>query len=87
MIIMTRINKIFESDVMMPKFDEQNVFTKLFISKTYSEKNINFDYCFYGNNLLLQQNPQFIPTKLLTKYPKHEEMQYLEIIKDIIETG
>lgn len=28
-----------------------------------------------------------MPTKLMHKYPKHPEMQYLEIIDDIIKTG
>ena len=28
-----------------------------------------------------------IPTKLMEMYPKHPEMQYLEIIKEVIETG
>jgi len=28
-----------------------------------------------------------IPTRLMDKYPKHPEMQYLEIINDIIQTG
>jgi hypothetical protein len=28
--------------------------------------------------------PELIPTKLLEAYPKHPEMQYLEIIDDVI---
>jgi dihydrofolate reductase / thymidylate synthase len=28
-----------------------------------------------------------MPTKLMKKYPKHAEMQYLEVINDVIETG
>jgi dihydrofolate reductase len=54
MIVMTRINKVFECDVFMPKFDEE-VFTKLYISKTYSENDITYDYCFYGNNDLMHK--------------------------------
>lgn len=82
---MTRINKDFPSDVYMPSIDEE--FTKLYISKTYSQKEMTFDYCFYGNQALLSKHPQFIPTRLFNKYPKHEEMQYLDTIKEIIETG
>jgi dihydrofolate reductase/thymidylate synthase len=40
-----------------------------------------------GNKKLLERKPELIPTRLIDKYPKHPEMQYLEIIKDIIETG
>ena len=87
LIIMTRINKHFEADVFMPAIDEENTFTKLFISKTYSHQDINFDYCFIGNKKLLSLRPELVPTRLMAKYPKHPEMQYLEIIKDIIDNG
>lgn len=52
-IIMTRINKDFECDVYMPKIEEESAFTKMYISKTYSQKDMTFDYCFYGNQHLL----------------------------------
>jgi dihydrofolate reductase / thymidylate synthase len=87
LVIKTRINKDFEVDTFMPKMDEENVFTKLFISKTYSHNDITFDYCFIGNRKLLERRPELVPSRLISKYPKHPEMQYLEIIKDIIETG
>jgi len=87
LIIKTRINKDYEVDTFMPKIDEEGTFTKLFISKTYSHDDITFDYCFIGNRKLLEKRPELIPSRLFTKYPKHPEMQYLEIIKDIIETG
>lgn len=77
LVITTRINKIFESDVFMPPILEEKeggIFTKLYISKTYSQKDITFDYCFYGNTALLSSHPSLIPTKLFDKYPKHEEM-------------
>ena len=35
----------------------------------------------------MNARPELIPSRLMAKYPKHAEMQYLEIIKDIIETG
>lgn len=87
LLILTRIAKNFESDVFMPKYDEKETFTNLFVSKTYSEKDINYDFSIMGNKKLMKVHPQLIPTRMLTKYPKHEEMQYMEIIKDIMETG
>lgn len=35
----------------------------------------------------MAQRPDLIPTKLFEMYPKHPEMQYLEIIKEVMETG
>jgi hypothetical protein len=35
----------------------------------------------------MQKHEELIPTKLMEKYEKHEEMQYLEIIRDIIDNG
>lgn len=87
LIVKTRVNKDYECDTFMPKIDEENTFTKMYISKTYQHDDITFDYCFLGNKKLLEKHPYLIPTRLFSKYPKHPEMQYLEIIKDIIETG
>jgi dihydrofolate reductase/thymidylate synthase len=87
LVIKTRINKDFEGDVFMPKIDEVNTFAPLYITKTYQHKDITFDYCFLGNRKLLEKKPELIPSRLFQKYPKHQEMQYLEIIKDIITTG
>ncbi len=71
----------------MPPFEDQ--FTPLHISQTYSQPkdDITFDYCFYGNKSLLAQQPQLVPTSLFKMYPKHPEYQYLEIIKEVMETG
>jgi len=92
LVILTRIGKTFEADTFFPRLttddtDATSIFTKLHVSRTYSHKDITFDYCFIGNKKLLSQKPELIPTRLLEKYPRHPEMQYLEIIKDIIETG
>lgn len=87
LIILTRINKDYPADVFMPKIDESQTFTKMHISKTYQHKDINYDYVFLGNKQLINTKPELIPSRLIAKYPKHPEMQYLEIIKDIIETG
>ena len=89
LIVMTRINKAFEVDTYMPTM-KKGVFTQpLYISKTYSHQDITYDYCFLGNNKLIKEKgaSEMIPTRLFEKYPKHAEMQYLEIIKDIIDNG
>lgn len=49
LLMVTRINKNFECDVFMPEIDEVDKFSKIFVSKTYSHKDVTFDYCFYGN--------------------------------------
>ncbi len=74
LIIGTRINKDFESDVFMPAFEEN--FEPLFVSQTYSmiKEKITFDYCFFGNKQLMAERPDLIPTKLFEMYPKHPEM-------------
>lgn len=87
LVIGTRINKDFESDCFMPAFEDR--FEPLFVSQTYSmaKQQLTFDFCFFGNKQLMAQRPELIPTKLFEMYPKHPEMQYLEIIKEVMETG
>ena len=87
LIIGTRINKEFEADVFMPAFE--NKFEPLFISQTYSQpaQQLTFDYVFYGNKDLLVERPELIPTKLMEMYPRHAEMQYLDLIREVMETG
>ena len=87
LVFVTRINKDYECDVFMPAFEKKEDFTKIFISQTYSQKDITFDYVFYGNKSLMMKKPELIPTRLMKEYTKHPEMQYLEAIKEIIETG
>lgn len=80
LVVATRINKVFEADVSMPALDDK--FVPLYISQTYSQPKdeLTFDYCFFGNKILMKTNPGFVPTKLFEMYPKHPEMQYLETI-------
>ena len=87
LIFGTRINRDFEADVFMPKFEDR--FEPLFISQTYSQPKdgITFDYSFYGNKELMKQRPDLIPTNLMTMYPKHPEMQYLETIREVMASG
>lgn len=35
----------------------------------------------------MKQRPDLIPTNLMSMYPKHPEMQYLETIKEVMESG
>ena len=62
LIIGTRINKDFESDVFMPAFEER--LEPLLVSQTYSmpQEQITFDYCFFGNTLLMAERPDLIQT-------------------------
>jgi dihydrofolate reductase len=57
LLFVTRINKNFECDVFMPQnFNETHEdckFKKIFISKTFSHKDITFDYTFYANQELV----------------------------------
>ena len=62
-------------------------FPCIHVSETYSQKDITFDYIFFGNGDLLAQRPELVPTNLISKYPKHAEFQYLEIIDDVIKNG
>lgn len=87
LIIKTRIMKDFECDTFMPKTSDESAFQTLYVSKTFSHKDITYDFMFQGNRRMIEKKPELIPTRLFEKYPKHAEMQYLEIIKDIIETG
>lgn len=53
LIIATRINKEFECDTFIPQLEDlkQNTdFVPLHISETYSQGDVTFDYCFYGNS-------------------------------------
>jgi dihydrofolate reductase / thymidylate synthase len=87
LILTTRINKEYKSDVFMPEFEDK--FDKLFISQTYSQPKdgITFDYCFHGNRELLASQPELVPTRAMDFYPKHQEMQYLETIREVMKTG
>ena len=87
LIIATRVNKKFECDVNVPDLEKSRDFEPLHVSQTESQDDITFDYCFFGNGELLAKRPDLIPTSLMEKYPKHQEMQYLEIIDEIIQTG
>jgi dihydrofolate reductase/thymidylate synthase len=87
LIIATRINKTFECDTVIPNLEKSEDFTPLHVSQTYSQGDLTFDYCFFGNHNVLAEKPELVPTKLMERYPKHQEMQYLEVIDEVINTG
>jgi dihydrofolate reductase/thymidylate synthase len=86
LIFQTNIEKEFHSDTI---FNVPSNFEPLFVSKTFvSEPDLTYDHRVLLNKDILNEittasiNPYYY-----TKFPKHEEYQYLEIIKDILETG
>lgn len=90
LVIATRINKSFECDVHVSQLESaesKEAFPPLHVSQTFSQGDISFDYVFFGNANLLSERPELIPTRLIEQYPKHQELQYLEIIDDVIKTG
>jgi dihydrofolate reductase/thymidylate synthase len=95
LIFQTHIEKEYESDTF---FEIPSDFHPLFISKTLvDEKAVNsdttFDFRILYNKAIskdqkIRENfDEVVNPYFLTKYPKHEEFQYLEAMKDIIETG
>jgi hypothetical protein len=61
----------------MPKHD----FPAGFISKTFRQNDINFDFCQYKNPKSTESFTQEIPHK------KHEEYQYIDCIRKILKEG
>ena len=87
LVIATRINKAYECDTFINDLENNESFCPLLISQTHSQKDITFDYAFFGNTQLLASKPELIPTRLISETPAHGEMQYLEIIDDVIKNG
>lgn len=90
-IFKTRVNKDFPCDRFFPAIPPEH-FALAHVSKTYSCLNadgssIPFDFAFYVNPMLAAQGYDCIDLSLLELYPKHEEMQYLELVKKVIEEG
>lgn len=66
---------------------DAKTFKPIFITKTFESNEVGYDICYYGNVEYLSTNPSAYPTKLVSLLPKHEEMQYLEAINEIINSG
>jgi len=90
-IFKTRVCKDFVCDKFFPEIPLEH-FKLVHISKTYSCIDIDgmpipFDFTFYVNSKLIDQGYDCIDQSFLELYPKHEEMQYLELVKKVIEEG
>lgn len=93
LIFQTYIERDFECDVF---FDIPKEFTPISVSKSYADqtdKTTVFDFRILLNTLALKDDDlvknfqEVINPYFLTQYPKNEELQYLEALRDIIETG
>lgn len=83
-IYLTRISKDFECDVFFPSpakeiFQENFLedFNIVSVSKTRSFNGIQYDFVVYQN----KANPRF---GILTRYPEHEEYQYLKCVAELL---
>jgi dihydrofolate reductase/thymidylate synthase len=86
-IVFTRVNKTYEAwDTFINPIDTK-IFKPIYITKTFVCNEVGYDICFYGNAEYLSANPDAFPSRLISLMPKHEEMQYLEAINDIIKSG
>ncbi len=67
----------------------EDAFSTVFVSQTFSQikDGITYDFHVQANKKLLKNHPELLPTRLMAMYPKHPEMQYLECIRDIIQSG
>jgi dihydrofolate reductase/thymidylate synthase len=86
LIFLTRINQKFDCDTFLTPIDP-NKFQVLNLSKTYVDAGIPYDYAIYGNLDLIRTDPGFLNAPILRIYPKSEELQYLNVVKDILATG
>lgn len=65
LLITTRVNKKYDCDTYMPNPETSDDFSVLHVSKTFSQDDITFDFALFGNNTLLAEQPELIPTKFM----------------------
>jgi dihydrofolate reductase/thymidylate synthase len=85
LVFLTRINKAYECDVTMPELGDH--FAHLFVSKTMSQDDITFDYVILGHKQVLEQSPDLVPTRVMEAWPAHQEYQYLDMIRECMDSG
>ena len=90
-IYLTRVWKDFKADKYFPIIPNEK-FSLVHVSKTHSCTDtdgspIPFDFTFYVNKEQASQGINCIDKSVLEQYPKHEEMQYLELVKKVMEKG
>lgn len=96
-LYITRVAKDYECDVFFPAFDTEESFKVVNLSKTQSHEEVTFDFVVYERNCVAGAE---VATKapILSVSPAldalggrgafaHEEYQYLDAIREIIEKG
>merc|ERR1719287_132679 len=82
-IFITRVAKDLECDAFFPAFDETQ-FRVASVSKTRSHKELSYDFVLYER---AQPEAAALPKEISTGEFLHEEYQYLNAIREIIEKG
>ncbi|CAD7935025.1 unnamed protein product [Amoebophrya sp. A120] len=87
-IYLTRVGKQFDCDVFFPQINLEE-FKPVEVSKTKSYDEIPFDFVKYVRVPAAEEaGGESIPAAIVdSKQMLHEELQYLDMIKDIVESG
>jgi dihydrofolate reductase/thymidylate synthase len=83
-IFITRVSKDLECDAFFPAFDETK-FRVASVSKTSSHKELSYDFVVYER--VPEAETTALPKEISTGEFLHEEYQYLNAIREIIEQG
>ena len=83
-IFVTRVGKDVECDAFFPAFDETK-FRVASVSKTSSHKELSYDFVVYER--VPEAETTALPKEISTGEFLHEEYQYLNAIREIIEQG
>eukprot|EP00747_Dinoflagellata_sp_TGD_P013307 gnl/TRDRNA2_/TRDRNA2_122432_c0_seq3.p1 gnl/TRDRNA2_/TRDRNA2_122432_c0~~gnl/TRDRNA2_/TRDRNA2_122432_c0_seq3.p1 ORF type:complete len:576 (-),score=87.34 gnl/TRDRNA2_/TRDRNA2_122432_c0_seq3:377-2104(-) len=83
-IFLTRVGVDMECDAFFPAIDD-NRFRIVYASKTFSHGEIPYDFVAYQN--LEQSTPSPALDAVRANKLVHQEQQYLEMVRDIIENG
>jgi hypothetical protein len=85
-LVVTRVWKEYMCDRFFPLVDSLR-YPIVYVSKTYSQGDVPFDFVYYANAQMLAKGEQCFQHEILFRYPLHQEMQYLNIIQDLIQNG
>mmetsp|Transcript_19874 Transcript_19874/g.50122 ORF Transcript_19874/g.50122 Transcript_19874/m.50122 type:complete len:497 (-) Transcript_19874:158-1648(-) len=89
-IYLTRVGKQFDCDVFFPVIDLKE-FRPVEVTKTKSYEEIPFDFVRYARTPAAEEAGGSAPEVVVSGSPgvklEHEELQYLDMIKDIVATG
>lgn len=85
LIFLTHIEKDVQFDVA---FDLPKNYVPISISKSFAHNDLTYDYRILANpNYLVSNLSKIIPISYLKMYPQNEEMQYINMILDVMKTG